>query len=345
MNPNRPPVDRNNRSRATFGRRLLQLTIGLTSLAGMCMVLSAVLPERRLPEITNKMTYFRRHAVEFDTLFIGSSRFYHGISPKVFDATAVAAGRATHSFNLGIDDMKPPESLETLEKVLRVHPVQTIFLELCRLQIDPHAPDQTTERDAAWHRWRWTEAVLREIPGGRNLGLYSRHARWRGLFQVHLGLWLQNFVNLGRGQIWTVPGEPVSQGMRELGPDGDGFAPRPAIPWTDAHDFTKLVGQIHRGEVELEWTDDPQLLRLMEEVAGECERHGSQLILVIPPTLSSMPRPLDKVPTLAYNDPRKYPELFSAAEHSDWEHLAEQGAMRFSQALARDYAQMSESRK
>jgi hypothetical protein len=340
----RPPTDPENRPQpATWRRALLLLATGLALLVATCVALSWTLPERRLPQITNKMTFLRSQGPTLDTLFIGSSRFYHGISPKVFDADMAAAGRVTRSFNLGVDDMKPPESLETLERVLREHRVRCVFLELCRLQIDPRPLDQTTERDVAWHRWKWTEAVLREVPGGRRKGLYSGHSGT--LFHIHLRLWLENFFNLGRARVWTAPAEPLSQRTFDLGPDGDGYIPRPAVPWKEAAKFTSLVEQIQRGEAELEWTRDPQFLLLLSEISAECHRHETQLILVIPPTLTSMPRPPEDIPTLAFNDPRKYPKLFSAAQHSDWEHLAQEGATEFSRALAEEYLVMTDSKR
>ena len=150
-----------------------------------------------VPGVSYKMTYFQDHGAQIDTLFIGSSRIYHGISPKVFDAVMSAAGQTTHSFNLAANDMKPPESLEMVHQVLRQHPVRRIILEWNPLQIDPHRADQTTRRDVYWHNTRWTWAILREVHGGRSRHLYSGHSV--KLWGTHLSLWSQNFVNLGRG--------------------------------------------------------------------------------------------------------------------------------------------------
>ncbi len=39
----------------------------------------------------------------YDTLFIGSSRFFHGIDPAAFDSETARLGLPTHSYNLGFD--------------------------------------------------------------------------------------------------------------------------------------------------------------------------------------------------------------------------------------------------
>ena len=87
----------------------------------MAGVLHRVTP-LKVPEVTPKLDYLEGHIGDFDTVFIGSSRIYHGVSPKVFDATTGAAGRGTHSFNLAVNDMLPPESLRMLGTLLEMRP-------------------------------------------------------------------------------------------------------------------------------------------------------------------------------------------------------------------------------
>jgi len=75
---------------------------------------------------------FRAHRDEFDTIFIGTSRIYHGLSPKLWDETMREAGHVTHTFNLAIDAMWPRESFQMVRRVLRMKPqkLHWLFLEV-----------------------------------------------------------------------------------------------------------------------------------------------------------------------------------------------------------------------
>jgi hypothetical protein len=232
--------------------------------------------------------------------------------------------------------MKPPESLEIIHQVLRQHPVRRIILEWNPLQIDPHRPDQTTSRDVSWHNARWTWAILREIPGGRARHLYSSHSG--KLWRTHLSLWLQNFVNLGRGCNQSGSVDAAQPIVNDLGPVGDGYWPRGPQLWKSSADFQKAVEQFQQGRAAIEWLDDPLFAQLVTEVSEDCARHGTQLYLVITPTLDPVPLPPPGIPLLMFNDPAKYPGLFSVNHRTDWEHLDENGALEFSRELARAYA-------
>lgn len=318
--------------------RASPLRLGLifgSSLLLACLLLGQSLPPRHLAEVSNKLEYFDHHFAEFDTLFIGSSRIYHGISPKVFDAETGREGCPTHSFNLAANDMKPPESFEMLRQSLRLHPVRHIFLEWTKLQIDPHGPLQTTARDVAWHNARWTWSVLREVAGGRRRHLYCYHAS--ELWRIHLSLGLQNLVNLGRAHDLMIPSDDAWQLSKDLGPARDGYCPRDAHAWSDEPIFQKRVLQIEQGLAAIEWLDDPKLTELVIRLSEECKQHGTQLLLVIPPSLISVPQPPPNIPLFVFNDPNRYPLLFSTSLRSDWEHLDEHGAIEFSRDFARAY--------
>ena len=94
----------------------------------------------------------------------------------------------------------------------------------------------------------------------------------------------------------------------------------------------------------MEWLNDPQFGQLMEEMARECEKRGAQLILVIAPTLDPVPTPPAGLPILVFNDPKQYPQLYVAAQRTDWQHLDGAGAVEFSRALAEAYAAMAAAR-
>jgi hypothetical protein len=48
-------------------------------------------------------------AARLDTVFVGSSRYFHGIDPIAFDLETARLGMPTHSYNLGFDALDFPE--------------------------------------------------------------------------------------------------------------------------------------------------------------------------------------------------------------------------------------------
>ena len=68
-----------------------------------------------------KLEFFAKHKDEFDTLFLGSSRFYYAILARRFSIRRSRARTASRpaAFNFGIDGMHPPENFYVLEQILK----------------------------------------------------------------------------------------------------------------------------------------------------------------------------------------------------------------------------------
>ena len=93
-----------------LANRFVTVALGLGALLVTSFVYHALLPPS-LPEgVAEKLSFFAEHKDEFDTIFLGSSRFYYAISPKNFDRLTRENGAPTRSFNFGIDGMNPPET-------------------------------------------------------------------------------------------------------------------------------------------------------------------------------------------------------------------------------------------
>jgi hypothetical protein len=86
--------------------------------------------------------------------------------------------------------------------------------------------------------------------------------------------------------------------------------------------------------------DDTVLFRSLERFASQIREEGARCFYVIAPTLGS--NGLSAIsttaklsaPTLAFDDPAKYPELYSARHRYDEQHLNAKGAELFSAFLA-----------
>ncbi len=76
------------------------------------------LPFPNVPDLAARLHYYEKHRDQYDTLFIGSSRFRHQVMPEAFDAEANAEGVATRSINIGYAGMWLPESYYFLRQFL-----------------------------------------------------------------------------------------------------------------------------------------------------------------------------------------------------------------------------------
>ncbi len=87
--------------------------------------------------------FFETHQDSFDIVFVGSSRIYHGISPRLFDQITAAAGHRWRSFNLGVDKMKPAACFALARRVVALQPrrLKYVFFEL-QARTGPGAPQQ-----------------------------------------------------------------------------------------------------------------------------------------------------------------------------------------------------------
>ncbi len=145
-------------------RRLFLCAIAMGGFATMAALLHRVAP-LRVPEVTPKLDYLKAHLGEYDTVFIGSSRIYHGVSPRAFDAVMAAAGRPARAFNLAIDGMMPPESLHMARTLLAMRPprLSRLFIEVSSSREIPELSTLTV-RDVYWQDLGTFEHWLQRAP-------------------------------------------------------------------------------------------------------------------------------------------------------------------------------------
>lgn len=74
-----------------------------------------------------KYDFFKKHKDEFDTVFIGSSRFYRHLDPELFDQLT-----AKHTFNFGVPSCFPPRSNSVFDEIIKLKPakLENIIFEL-----------------------------------------------------------------------------------------------------------------------------------------------------------------------------------------------------------------------
>lgn len=299
-------------------------------------------------QITPKAEFFARHKDEFDTLFVGTSRVFHGVSPKVFDETAREQGCPTHSFNAAADALASPESLSMVRRLVALHPrkLKRVFLEITDLHPVPRQPGTTAARDIYWQDW-----TALKIGAGRCM------QDWRATgfgaasdeFFTYFRLFARNQMCMGRGVEWISRryGAPVKDTLAELGPSRDGFFPM-STPMSAA-----TAAKYHAGleETKRGYTPRPPnpvnrdaYARLRDELGAR----GIEMLLIATPTtvLNGYGASIDSpqgAPLLVFNNPAQFPELYEDDNRLDYEHLNEKGATQFSRMLAREFSRRSEA--
>jgi hypothetical protein len=82
--------------------------------------------------IAPKLHWCEAHKDSFDIVFVGSSRVFHGLSPRIFDRVASASGQRWRSFNLGMDKMGMAQSMAIIRELVATGPrhLKYVFFEL-----------------------------------------------------------------------------------------------------------------------------------------------------------------------------------------------------------------------
>ncbi|HEX4630153.1 MAG TPA: hypothetical protein VH188_04245, partial [Chthoniobacterales bacterium] len=213
-------------------RTLNYSILGLASFCVTAFALHSLLPLPQVAGVTPKLLFLAAHPNTYDTIFLGSSRVYHGVNPATFDGAMAAGGKPAHSYNLGIDGMLPPETFYVIDQLLAANPrgLRRIFIELEDVQISVAPEHVRTRRALYWHDWERSAIIARKIlemnvaekwkQKGRRL------ARNREAFLADYFLFGQNLANTGRGfdLLGLTPSEDdLSESDYE--PRGDGYAP------------------------------------------------------------------------------------------------------------------------
>lgn len=300
-----------------------------------------------VPTVSDKLAVFGAHREEWDTVFIGSSRVFNQLSPKLFDADRRAAGQASRSFNLAASAMRPPEDFQTLGRALALRPtrLRLVIMELMNVYPTMTPTERDTRRVTGWHRPRetaWITGAVLVAPQppfemGRRL-------------ENHLLAGARSFFHVGDAQARMSADPPRAVGGEGLGEDSDGYAPTSKARKAEEPEYRRFLVDLpgwertvsglaagslpERDPVNplLRWELPRQIARLREQ--------GIATVLFIPP----VPRPERGLRRLgersgaaavfAFNDPAAFPELFRAEVRTDAEHLDAEGAEQLTHALA-----------
>jgi hypothetical protein len=335
-----------------LSNRFVTVALGLGALLVTSFVYHTLLPPPLPDGVAEKIGFFAKHKDEFDTLFLGSSRFYYAISPKDFDRLTRENGAPTRSFNFGIDGMNPPETFYVLDQILKTQPrnLKWVFLEADNIETKSHLKILGTQRLLYWHDWPRTALVLRKAMNPRpGTKWYERLNRlWSAKRELilHLGLFQKQFTNVGSAVDFvsalfenrTRKTEPL------LGPAGDGYrlagtAMGPERAELFRRQLAEEVSGSRPGFI------DPYAESAYRESAAKIRRAGAEPIFVVAPSIFQSPLRFREspppAPLLVFNDARAYPQLYDAKVRVDEQHLTSEGAAEFTRLLALEFVGLS----
>lgn len=336
-------------------------TVGILCFALVCLAVGRFFPQ----EVNGISLKFRRFAPRkdnFDTLFVGSSRIYHGVDPVTFDRTMREHGHATHSFNFAMDGLNTAEGFGLVRHVLGLHPrkLKTIFFE-AQATIAAGTPTDAGAvkvRDVYWRDWPSVVDGTRIFaqglawPRGVLPGAPFSVQRWQDLGPTFLAtarLWFRNFTHVGSGMdilhgaiAHLPPREKLPKPQTDrLPPDWDGyFAMARPMEGKTLETYRKAMANLQRRAAPHE--PDPLMRSELARFVREMAAKNIKVVFVEPPSLmaarGSAVHVPSGVPLFAYTDVLRYPEFYTEEDRLDTEHLNGRGAEIFSRTLAKDYS-------
>ena len=328
-----------------FTYRLVCVALGLGALLATSAVYHALLPPAIPEGVVEKLRVFSEHKDEFDTLFLGSSRFYYAVSPQIFDNVTRENGVPTRTFNFGVDGMNPPENFYVLEQILKTQPrrLKWIFVEVGDIETKSHANILGTQRLLYWHDWPRTALTLRKAldPDGTTAWFKKLNRLWsaRRTFTLHLSLFEKQFTNVGRAADF-LPGQPEVLARKSsflLGPNGDGYrlAGAPMSPERAESFRRKLADEVAAARPAF---IDPYAEKAYRDCAARIRQLGATPIFVVSPGFYQSPALFRKGPPpgpfFEFNDSKTYPQLYDTKVRVDDQHLTNEGAEEFTRLLA-----------
>jgi hypothetical protein len=340
----------------------LNCAIFALTASAVCLLIHPQLPIPAVPEVQAKLEWLKAHPDEYDTLFIGTSRIYRQIMPRLFDQLMAEKGIPTKSFNVAVDGMRPPEDAYFFDQILKFHPkgLRYVFLELDSVRVPVDPLKRGTSRNVYWHDWERLSvlfhAALEVKKTPRHLrGWIKALSEPMGDFAEHAGLFVENMSNYGRsGVIFEhlahLTGPLVYR--KTLGPDGDGFLEIEGRKEMKGKDLAKFEGLFAERQQSPAVEDDGNTTdrASLHEMLQKTEALGAKPVLIIPPTLALKnfcPPPGSEpgVAVLNFSSQQKYPMLYDEEVRLDTDHLNTAGAELFTRMVAERFAELELGKK
>lgn len=106
---------------------------------------------KNLGDVGIKLQYFTEHKDDYDIVFLGPSTTYFGVMPKLFDEVVTTEGTRVKSFNFGMSAANISQVDFYLKKIIDLKPAKLkwIFIDCTFNVFDSHFP--TSSIELYWH--------------------------------------------------------------------------------------------------------------------------------------------------------------------------------------------------
>ena len=328
---------------------LRNLIVFLLALGATSTFLGAFTPFPYLGNLWRKYHHVQQPGKDYSLLYIGSSRVFHEFIPKQFDAALHDRGHQVRSFNFGQDGMWPPESFYMLRQILAKRPpnLKWVFFDLMGMKAKEEE-EEPTKRAVYWHDLRhtilaWRHALEVDMIGQRTIS--EKAARcW-----YHAMLWAEKSASLGRGQEQLEIALKLARERKlEKIPD-EGFEAGGKGPLTG-----EMLAHFNAAMAKLKVNPtakpiEPMLGDALNALVKEVRAAGAEPVFIVASGIYGTERFTDWPPAgvrvLRFDDPDKFPELYSPANRYDPHHLDLTGAQAFTRYLANAFAALLEEKR
>ena len=283
-----------------------------------------------------------------NVVFVGSSRVFRQLDPRLFDREMRERGHATNSLNFGYPGVWMLEMLFMVDFILDQQPsaLEYLVIELQPLPRELAEENYFSLRSANWHDFeRTSHAIRRELDkdyrsvGERWIGAYRRAAHFAAReCAVGYSLPLVRY-SLGLDAPLSQPGEYGGfNALRE----NEATSARMEL-LDDTRMMRARIRGLRTGKRSM--PPRPQLREILTELVAKVRAAGVEPIFFVAPPTDSPAQELrgafeeGLLPNLfLYNDPDRPPHFYRKGLMFDRGHLNRRGATLFTKQFAQDLA-------
>ncbi len=322
---------------------------------------------------TVKYEYYKKHAEQYNAVYLGGSLEYRHIDPSILDSVARKNGIELHSFNLGVDGHGIIQEMNDLDGLLSIRNpnLKYIFLSISS---EPYffKSNLHTPKWVSWHTAKSTYNAVSIIPTLKNDPVWFR-TKFCGFW---VSSWIENMFNIG-----TLPDmlkyrfDHSYLDSNYIGKNKDGFYP---YDYEENHLFmeykwedTLLLQSRKRFESGDPYSDtlnrqvltsftnftgkekaNAPMVKICLDAYNKCKKRGIQVFFILPPkarTNYSLLLPVfNAMPEgtkIELADIRKYPKFYTIEYGYNFHHLNYKGAKLFSHEMAKQVVPLMKSQR
>ena len=339
-------------------RQLLGTAVALVAFTASCLGVGRLLDgvdgfwREEAGAARIKARHVEERLDDYDVVFVGSSRVYRQLDPRVFDRVAREGGHEVRSYNLGLPGMRWYEALHVVRDLIERRPARLDTIVVEGLDPDPRLEEhnRTSRREIGWHTPGLTTLAVR-----RSLGREGPLPERFEEAAAHLGQFGARWTNVGtapdllralQGKV-RVPEDKEHHGYvpLELDPAASVLERRRQFLEDYAADRELLERRKDDLRAQGESAPDPLLFDVLAELESAARDAGVRLSwLVLPPAEQLRPelsaaREAGRIEELFdYADPDRYPQFYdSFQERWDLNHLTREAATELTTLFAREF--------